>query len=290
MVVRTLAEVRALFQTSSVPTAQAIADRIPPGPLLLLVLLGSTNDEHGVVDADIPRRAELIVALYRHAVAAGRATLVLTSGGTAPGFSFNPTATPHWVFSDAALMAHGLPEQALLHPGLPALHTVEEALLCRELASHYSARAGCSEIQLIAVTSDWHAARVRHIFGVSVGAHAALPVSCEVLAVSSAWPAEQRLARETHEATALTTLRTDPYGPWLEFLRAQGLEAANRSRRWSRKLEPTDLLALARGGRVSEAVGYGTSADGMLVEETHALAGVEQPVEVAMEACAIAGS
>ena len=97
-------------------------------------------------------RARLAVDLYRRACAAGRAALVLPSGGVAPGFSFNPTERPHWECVAAALEDAGLPAGAaallLLLPGLPALHTVEEALLCRTLASHYSSRAGCGELQL----------------------------------------------------------------------------------------------------------------------------------------------
>lgn len=243
---RSLAQIRALYNTADMPSAES--ERVPVGPLLLLLHLGGTNDENGQVDADIPQRAQVVVQLYRHAIAAGRRALVLTSGGVDPDFSFNPTTMPHWVYAEAALLDAGMEERALLLPGLPALHTVEEALLCRELASRIASRAGCANLELIVVTSDFHAARVRHLFGVSFGTHAGLPVWVEVVAVPSVWTGEARVRREAHEERALRTLRTAPFGAWREFLDAHGLTAANRSRRFSRRIAATDdLQALAQG-------------------------------------------
>jgi hypothetical protein len=77
---------------------------------------------------------------------------------------------------------------------------------------------------------------------VSFGAHAALPIWCEVVAVPSAWDEEARERREAHEERALSTLRTAPFGQWLEFLDAHGLNAANRSRRFSRRMAGTEDL------------------------------------------------
>jgi hypothetical protein len=248
---RCLAQIVALYGTADMPSAES--ERVPAGPLLLIIQLGGTNDENGHVDGDIPRRAQVVVQLYRHATAAGRSVVVLTSGGVDPDFSFNPTTTPHWVYAEAALLDAGMEERALLLPGLPALHTVEEALLCRELASRMASRTGCANLELIVVTSDFHAARVRHLFGVSFGTHAGLPVWCEVVAVPSVWTGEARVRREVHEQKALSTLRTAPFGPWREFLDAHGLTAANRSRRFSRRMAATDDLQFLAQGRASGA-------------------------------------
>lgn len=256
--VRTYAEIQALLDgRGETPSASAIASLVPEGPLLLILILGSTNDAAGKPDGDVALRARLAVDLYRRACAAGRAALVLPSGGVAPGFSFNPTERPHWECVAAALEDAGLPAAALLRPGLPALHTVEEALLCRTLASHYSSRAGCGELQLLVLTSCFHAPRTRHLFGLCFGPHTALPLRCDVASVPTCWDASARAAREAHEAAALEALRTAPFGPWLDYLRAARIEAANRSRRWSRRLEPSpaELMSLAEGGAMAAAIG-----------------------------------
>ena len=52
----------------------------------------------------------------------------LPSGGTDPAFAFNPAPTPHWEYVSTALQPAGLPEDALIQPGMPALHTVDEAI------------------------------------------------------------------------------------------------------------------------------------------------------------------
>jgi hypothetical protein len=279
---RGFADIRRLLETSGAPSADTIASRVPVGPLLLIVQLGSTNDAQGNVDIDVGLRAALVADLHRRAAAAGRAVLVLTSGGCAEGFTFNPTSAPHWQYVCAALVAHGLPEVAFVRPGLPALHTVEEALMCRELASHYASRAGCGELQLLVVTSVHHAARARHLFGLSFGHHAALPVACEVVGVASGLGVEERAARDAHEARELDKLRMAPNGAWLDFLRALGLEAANHSRRWSRRmgLDPAELaLGAAEWGGER---GAHSPADAL-----HRRVDVEA-AKAAMKACALA--
>lgn len=241
MPVRSLSEIRCLVDRGDVPS---LTKREEDGGLLLILQLGATNDEQGTPDEDVRPRAELVVQLHQFAEAAGRHTLVLTSGGVDPNFPFNPTNTPHWVYVSKCLLDLGLPERALLSPGLPALHTVEEALLCHELVARYNSRFGCANIQLIIVTSDYHAPRARHLFGIAHGEHVALPVWCEVIAAPSNRGEEFRFQREAHEKRALETLRTAPFGPWLEFINAHGVAAANRSRRFSRRMVPIDLMAL----------------------------------------------
>ena len=158
--------------------AQASAhDEAPGGGRLLLLQLGATNDASGTPDPDVLARCPVTVALYREAVAAGRPVTVLASGGEyssseSSPFTFNPTATPHAEIVMAALLASGLPEAALVRPGLPAMHTVDEALLCRELllsAQHGEGSATDAGVtapsELVVVTSEYHAARAEHLFG-----------------------------------------------------------------------------------------------------------------------------
>ena len=118
------------------PQARARTHVAPAVDRLLILQLGATNDASGTPDPDVLARCPVTVALYQAAVAAGRAVTVLASGGeysaAAQAFSFNPTATPHAEIVEVALLAAGLPEAALGRPGLPAMHTVHEALLCRE--------------------------------------------------------------------------------------------------------------------------------------------------------------
>eukprot|EP00966_Prymnesium_polylepis_P030518 710215-Prymnesium_polylepis.1 len=55
----------------------------------------------------------------------------MASGGADSAFAFNPTSTPHWSYVSDLLVEVGIPEISL-RPGLPALHTVHEVLMCRE--------------------------------------------------------------------------------------------------------------------------------------------------------------
>ena len=118
------------------PQARARTHAAPAVDRLLILQLGATNDASGTPESDVLARCPVTVALYQAAVAAGREVTVLASGGeysaAAQASSFNPMATPHAEIVEVALLAAGLPEAALGRPGLPAMHTVHEALLCRE--------------------------------------------------------------------------------------------------------------------------------------------------------------
>ena len=115
--------------------------------------------------------------LHDAEVAAGRPVQVLTSGGADPAAStatnFNPTSTPHWEYVAAFLADHGCPS---IRPGLPAMHTVDEALMCRARVREMNEVAAGSVAKLVVVTSDFHAERARHLFGIAFGALAGLPL------------------------------------------------------------------------------------------------------------------
>ena len=214
----------------------------------LLLQLGSTNSAAGVLDDDGSARARRAKELHDEAVTAGRRVRVITSGGISDpmqgGQSFNPTDREHWEYvADELVMRQGLPERVLVVPGLSALHTVHEAIMTHELVSAYLAD-GEEIVELVVVTSDFHAARARHLFGVAIGKHAGLDVPVRVETVPGALQGEELEARNAREEQALLGLRTAPFDPWLSFLKAKRLEGCNRSRRWSRRLKepPSKLL------------------------------------------------
>ena len=214
-----------------------VASGSGPSGETLLLQLGSTNDENGQLDGDAFARSELTKKLFDEITALGGRVRVLPSGGSDPSFSFNPTDTPHWKYVADTLLEAGVPVDSLL-PGLPALHTVHEALLCHTLVEERWRELGKAKgsIELVVVTSDFHAARARHLFGVAFGDHAGLAVRVRVDCARDELAGEVLAARQAHEKRSLELLRTAPFGPWLEFVKARGLEACNRSRRFSRKM------------------------------------------------------
>lgn len=208
--------------------------------LLLLVPLGGTNDADGVLDLDAQARVQLIVERYRQETDAGRLVRVLCSGGSNPTFAFNPTPTSHWVYVADKLLACGLDESAIIRPGIEALHTVDEAIMVHNFIIARMQHDNPAErvAELIVLTSDFHVARARHLFGVAIGPHAQCPVPHHVEEHAGHMAGEALAARVAHEAKSLETLRTAPFGQWEEFVRENRLEAANKSKRWSRRMLP----------------------------------------------------
>lgn len=187
-------------------------------PFTLILQLGASNDADGRVDSDALARSACTARL---ANALGPNARVLASGGSDyPRFSFNPTPTPHWELVERALLAAGVAETALLRPGLDALHTVDEALLARALVRQLAVSRPPSSVvrELVVVTSDYHAPRARHLFGVafSAAARCELPIRVEEVPGTLQGPA--LATRQTHEAASLETLRTAPHGEWAAFL------------------------------------------------------------------------
>ncbi|KOO25909.1 methionine adenosyltransferase 2 subunit beta-like protein [Chrysochromulina tobinii] len=195
-------------------------------PMTLIIQLGACNDEAGVVDADVRARCRRT----RELLEAHPNARVLTSGGADPRFKFNPTSTPHWQLVERALLEAGVSEAALLRPGMPALHTVHEAMMSHERVRQWLVGRRPTEVfrEIIVLTSDYHLARVAHLFGVVFGSHARLDVPVRFEAVAVAIQSEEWIAaRRVHEAKALATLKSAPYEPWLGWLKARGLEGVN---------------------------------------------------------------
>jgi hypothetical protein len=193
----------------------------------LIISLGSSNDADGRLDAEAAPRAELVLCLFRECQDANRPCRVLPSGGADPDFAFNPTTTPHWQYVSTALLEAGLPESALIQPGLPALHTVDEAIMARE---HVLAACGSDAPidEVVVVTSDFHAARARHLFGVAFGAHAQCPVEARVSDHAGQLMGEALEKRRAHEKKALSTLRSAPFGAWAAFVKEHGVRLPQR--------------------------------------------------------------
>jgi hypothetical protein len=55
---------------------------------------------------------------------------------------FNPTATPHWAYVADKLLELGLPAVDIAKPGLPAMHTVDEAIMLRDYVDDCSPPGG----------------------------------------------------------------------------------------------------------------------------------------------------
>jgi hypothetical protein len=218
---------------------------------LLLVPLGGTNNEHGELDADAQARAQIIVDRHRLETATGRDVRVLCSGGTNPQFAFNPTPTSHWVYVVDKLVSCGLDASAIIRPGIEALHTVDEAIMVHKLIVERMLHEDPAERvgELIVLTSDFHAARARHLFGVAIGPHARCPVPHRVEEHAGRMAGEALAARVAHEAKSLEMLRTAPFGQWEEFVRENRLEAANKSKRWSRRMMPASGPTAGDDGR-----------------------------------------
>lgn len=179
---------------------------------VVLLQLGSSNDDQGNVDGEVWHRAKKVVSLWQSLSASNQVT-ILTSGGADPERFFNRTSKPHWHYVREVLLQLGLPEEQLERPGLEALHTVDEALLARELVI----RLG-QDLELLVITSAFHAKRARHLFQLAL---LDLQVELQVLPVPNASKGEKLQAYLLKEVETLRLLRRAPYGAWLEFLRSQ---------------------------------------------------------------------
>ena len=164
--------------------------------------------------------SDVIVAHY--------ASTDTSSGANVP--SFNPTPTPHWRYLRQTALGLGLSEDVVLEPGVPALHTVDEAIMCRELVERECERS--TPLTVLVITSDFHVARAGHLFNSAFGLCLAAPgmgmvqsidnVSVQLTGTSDCMDEPLLSARQRHETKALEVLRTAPFGVWLDFLKEQG--------------------------------------------------------------------
>ena len=156
----------------------------------------------------------------------------MTSGGADPSIStataFNPTNTPHWEYVSAALANQGCPS---IRPGLPAMHTVDEALMLRARIEEMNSAAAGSVEEVVVVTSDFQGERARHLFGIAFGDAAGLPLPLSVeLVPGVAWGGRSEAERLEHEKSGLHKLKTCPFGAWADFLDAHRLDPSGALR------------------------------------------------------------
>ena len=206
----------------------------------VFLLVGGTNNEQGILDDCCYARCGYAADLYEAEVKAGRQCQLLVSGGVDPEFSFNPTDREHWRYMANVLFAIGVGPEDIIRPGLPARHTVEEAVHARQycLERSQSEDPALPPIsELVVIAPEYHAPRVRHLFGVAFGDHAGCPIPMRVEEHPGRLTGEALAVRQAHEVKALETLRTAPFGMWADFIQAHGLEAANRSKRWAKRLK-----------------------------------------------------
>lgn len=154
----------------------------------IIVVLGAPNDDDGRLGPTAEGRARAALEVYR---ARPGARILLTGGF---GAHFNRTERPHATYLRAFLTEAGLPGAAILgevHSG----NTVEDAELS-------AGRLAGSNLHLVVVTSDFHAARARLLFERAFGARARIEVAVAPAGLS---PRElcQALA---HEARAIARL------------------------------------------------------------------------------------
>ncbi|CAE7193090.1 spoVK [Symbiodinium sp. CCMP2592] len=208
---------------------------------VLLLQLGSSNDDKGKVDGEVQQRAVKTTSLWRALTAAGQHVSVLVSGGADPNRFFNRTSTSHWRYVRQALLDCGLPAEHIVNPGLEALHTVDEALMAVEYVREHSVG------RLWVITSDFHAARARHLFHVAF-VSAGLSVDLLVLGVPDACEGEVLQAYKAKEVKALEGLRSAPYGAWATYLSGAAEPAVAAELNADRRVhEPFFLTAAAAG-------------------------------------------
>ena len=223
---------------------------------LLVVQCGGTNDRFGRLHIDVGPRLQATIELAAAATANHKMVRVLTSGGLNEtlhlGIARGPgpfLTRPHWRLVADALLESALPKAALLEEGLPALTTVDEAIMTREYilraqsqqkkGKHYGRmphrEPPLSFTEVVVITSAYHRPRVEHLFSRALAPCTGVHVELRVVAVPEGRRAAEAGApkyslldtqanrmREAHEAAALAQLRMAPNGKWLTFLEVHG--------------------------------------------------------------------
>ena len=210
----------------------AIHTHYSPRRKLLLFVVAGTNDKSGHLDADTSARCWRAVQLFRqaHSSTPEISARTLTSGDAdsegKTSHNFNPTTTPHWRYVTAELKRFGMASEAIVSPGIPALHTVHEALMVHDYLAAMPAR---TLIDVVVVVTAFQTNRVRHLFSLAFQSPELSHVSAnlEFEEVPNKVGGDWLNNRTRHEAAALHQLSTHPSGPWEAFVSRHGLHAAN---------------------------------------------------------------
>jgi uncharacterized SAM-binding protein YcdF (DUF218 family) len=165
-----------------------------PAPRRILVVLGGTNARNGRLSPMSVRRLRRALALFR---ARPAGTVFLLTGGFGP--HFNTTARPHHEYARAWMLRQGVPEDRFL-PGVDSAHTPDDARLSAAVLRRHPAAA------VTVVTSDFHAARARHLLRRELGARR---FGVAVSRCLAAFPAARRVRLQEHERTRLAAYRAE---------------------------------------------------------------------------------
>jgi uncharacterized SAM-binding protein YcdF (DUF218 family) len=165
-----------------------------PAPRRILVVLGGTNTRAGRLSPMSVRRLRRALGLFR---ARPAGTVLLLTGGF--GAHFNVTRRPHHAYARAWLRRQGVAEDRFL-PGAASAHTPDDARLCAEVLRRHPAAA------VTLVTSDFHAARARHLFRRALGTRR---FRVAVSACLAAFPPARRRRLQEHERTRLAGYRAE---------------------------------------------------------------------------------
>jgi len=117
----------------------------------VIVVLGSPNDAQGQLSSIALERCSQALEEFKE----NPKYAVLPTGGW--GQHFNTTDKAHGSYVRQELLDRGIPESAFL-PCAESSSTIEDATVSRLILDSYS------ELELIVVTSDFHAARARFLF------------------------------------------------------------------------------------------------------------------------------
>jgi len=118
----------------------------------VIMVLGSPNDAHGRLYSVALGRCEEAVRLWCD----NPDWKVLLTGGY--GDHFNTTNHPHAHYVKECLLGQGLPSEAFLELA-GSRNTLEDASLAKPILLNHGATA------VVVVTSDYHLARARFVFG-----------------------------------------------------------------------------------------------------------------------------
>jgi len=122
---------------------------------ILIVLFGQENEANGKLRPPAAARAAKAAEVFKE-LAPGNETVVLPTG--AFGAHFNTSDLPHFHYLTDEMIRLGVPPENIL-PGVASANTVQDAT-----EAWYRFKNG-GHHRLVAVTSDYHAARVAFILG-----------------------------------------------------------------------------------------------------------------------------
>lgn len=166
---------------------------------ILIVLFGQENEANGGLRAPAAARAAKAAGLFKE-LAPGNETVVLPTG--AFGAHFNTSDLPHFHYLTDELISRGVPRENIL-PGVASSNTVQDAT-----EAWYRFKSG-GHHRLVAVTSDYHAARVAFILG-----RLSANDDAEIEVVPAATPASYTGKDKDLEERKLAVLKRD----WVDVI------------------------------------------------------------------------